>query len=232
VDPNLEVLNFYPVRADMAHAWVEVFFGDYGWIEFDPTSERLAPGEQLDFDFSMNAEKLASLIEEILGNQNSLEAEQAVKRKQHEDGMQAFVRRMRILVRFWYLIVPALYVIFIVAVKTKYHMLFSLSGDRRKKMKHLFRAALRSLYGFGLLKRPDESLVEYCSRIEKDENIRLINLAEWYLKAVFGTEFSEQDLTEAEAEYVRYKQSEKERFHVVLRVAAFMSPAGAFRRIR
>ena len=38
VDPDVSVLNFYPVRADQAHAWVEVYFNDYGWIEFEPTA--------------------------------------------------------------------------------------------------------------------------------------------------------------------------------------------------
>ncbi len=29
--------NYYEVRANDAHAWVEVYFSDYGWIPFDPT---------------------------------------------------------------------------------------------------------------------------------------------------------------------------------------------------
>ncbi len=230
VDPNLEVLNFYPVHADMAHAWVEVFFGDYGWIEFDPTAERLAPGEQLHFDASVNVEKLASLIEEILNNQDSLEAEQTTAQERPESGMQAFVRSMRILVRFWYLIVPALYAAFLAIAKTKYRLLFSLSGSSRKKVKHLFRAALLSVYGYGLARKPDESLLEYCSRIERDERIRLNCLADRYLKAVFGNEFSDSDFSEAKEKYLQYKRSERERFPLVLRILAFMNPRGAFRR--
>ena len=35
VDERSEVLNVYPVRANQAHAWTEVYFEGYGWIEFD-----------------------------------------------------------------------------------------------------------------------------------------------------------------------------------------------------
>lgn len=32
------ITNFYEVRANDAHSWVEVYFADYGWIPFDPTA--------------------------------------------------------------------------------------------------------------------------------------------------------------------------------------------------
>ncbi|MDR2490636.1 MAG: transglutaminase-like domain-containing protein, partial [Spirochaetaceae bacterium] len=49
LDPSTERFGFYPVLANMAHAWVEVWFPDYGWIEYDPTTDNLAPGEQWRF---------------------------------------------------------------------------------------------------------------------------------------------------------------------------------------
>ncbi len=66
VDPSTGMLGFYPVRGDMAHAWVEVYFEGHGWIAFDPTSQTIAPGEVVSTDYGIDQEQLSGLIEEIL----------------------------------------------------------------------------------------------------------------------------------------------------------------------
>ncbi|MCK5735555.1 MAG: transglutaminase domain-containing protein, partial [Spirochaetaceae bacterium] len=48
-DPETSTLGFVPVRSDQAHAWVEVWFDEFGWISFDPTSDVMAPGEEYPF---------------------------------------------------------------------------------------------------------------------------------------------------------------------------------------
>jgi transglutaminase-like putative cysteine protease len=65
-NPEEGLLGFYPVRALQAHAWVEVPFAGWGWIPFDPTSDRPAPGENFANPPVLSPAKLASLIEEIL----------------------------------------------------------------------------------------------------------------------------------------------------------------------
>jgi len=71
VDPESEVLNFYPVAANQAHAWVEVYFQDRGWLEFDPTSRRMAEGENYRFG-RVDREKYGKLIEEIVRHDEDL----------------------------------------------------------------------------------------------------------------------------------------------------------------
>ncbi|MCG8478235.1 MAG: hypothetical protein MI724_03995 [Spirochaetales bacterium] len=66
VDPSVGMLGFYPIRGDMAHAWVEVWFDEVGWVEFDPTSTAIAPGEIVNTDYSVDREQLSSLVQEIL----------------------------------------------------------------------------------------------------------------------------------------------------------------------
>src|SRR5208337_4762301 len=64
VDPQSEVLNFYEVRAFQAHAWVEVYFGFLGWVEFDPTSDILAPNEEFAPFPGPDKDRMARLIAE------------------------------------------------------------------------------------------------------------------------------------------------------------------------
>lgn len=66
LDPDSAVLEFHPVRADMAHAWTEVWFGEYGWVAFDPTSREPAPGESFEEAQGTDPALLESLLREIL----------------------------------------------------------------------------------------------------------------------------------------------------------------------
>lgn len=65
-DPEATVMGFNPVRAYQAHAWVEVPFGEFGWIEFDPTSDVPAPGEPFRFPQANDPAELSRMIAEIL----------------------------------------------------------------------------------------------------------------------------------------------------------------------
>ena len=35
--------GYFEVTGDMAHAWVEVYFAEYGWIPFEPTPSQMVP---------------------------------------------------------------------------------------------------------------------------------------------------------------------------------------------
>jgi len=58
----------------MAHAWVEVPFPGYGWIEFDPTTENLAEGEEFRFSAGVDPQLFERLMREILENRSRLRA--------------------------------------------------------------------------------------------------------------------------------------------------------------
>ncbi len=64
-DPSVSTLGFVPVRADQAHAWVEVWLDDHGWITFDPTTDTMAPGEEYPIQF-ISPDEWLPLIEEAL----------------------------------------------------------------------------------------------------------------------------------------------------------------------
>ena len=74
IDPETATFDYYPVRADMAHAWVEVPFPGHGWIEFDPTTENLAEGEEFLFSSGIDPSLFERLMREILENRSRLRA--------------------------------------------------------------------------------------------------------------------------------------------------------------
>jgi transglutaminase-like putative cysteine protease len=76
VDGSSGVLNYYPVKANQAHAWVEVYFPEYGWIEFDPTSQIPAPGEEFQF-VPFSTQEMEPYLKEILDNRDHLKAVEA-----------------------------------------------------------------------------------------------------------------------------------------------------------
>jgi transglutaminase-like putative cysteine protease/tetratricopeptide (TPR) repeat protein len=66
IQPGSGNLDYYPIRASMAHAWVEVFFPDYGWISFDPTTSTVADGEDLQFSNNPGGDEFTKLLGEII----------------------------------------------------------------------------------------------------------------------------------------------------------------------
>jgi hypothetical protein len=72
IDPSTNTFGYYPVRSDMAHAWVEVPFPGYGWVEYDPTTDQLSEGEEFRFSTGVDQELFERLMKEILENHGRL----------------------------------------------------------------------------------------------------------------------------------------------------------------
>ncbi len=73
IQPGSGALDYYPIRANMAHSWVEVFFPGFGWMSFDPTTLNVAEGETINFGQSAGGEEFLSLLGEIFDNRAFLE---------------------------------------------------------------------------------------------------------------------------------------------------------------
>jgi hypothetical protein len=230
VDPAAEVLNFYEVRAFQAHAWVEVWFGDLGWIEFDPTSRNLAPGEQFSFFLGPDKEKLSKLLSEILQNQPGLEEEQAPREGAASTAagvVSVIGKAVLLLARLWYLTLPTLYLLFLVTAKLLPSLPGLLSANERRGMKAGYRLRLVELAGVGLGRRPGESHLEHARRIERERGIRLEVLTGVYLKAVFGEAFGAADLREARAARLVYLASLRGHVSWPVRALGLLSPFGS-----
>ena len=202
VDPQSEVLNFYEVRAFQAHAWVEVYFGNLGWVEFDPTSRTPAPGEEFAPFPAPDRERMAKLIAEILGNQTD-RPEQAPRVPAlvgAASRLGAGIARIALLVaRLWYITLPALYALGLFAAKVAPSIPGLLSRDPRRRVKASWRLCQVRLAGVGLARRAAESPLEHAARIREVRGIALATFAHGYLKASFGDCFDAGDSAAARA---------------------------------
>jgi hypothetical protein len=224
------VLNFYEVRAFQAHAWVEVWFGDLGWIEFDPTSQSLAPGEQFDPFLGPDLDELERLIRAVLEHQGALEEEQAGPPTPSQALARLAAAGVRVLsaaARWWFVILPAGCLLALTGLKLGPSLPSLLPGrSPRSRAKGLYRLALVGLAGVGARRRGGESHLEFARRILTDRGIALPDLTARYLDAEYARGFDAGDLASfLEARGV-FRRSFRQRVHPVSRALGLLNPLG------
>ncbi len=192
VDPGQEVLNFYPVFANMAHAWVEVYLGEYGWVSFDPTSQTLAPGEDYELGAGADPEELGNLLEEILA-QELVPAQPMVPDDQLDDAFRLPRIVERALAR-WYLLLPLLYLLTVAVVRLVPLAPLLVASDPRRRAIARLRSLLASLGRCGIRRREGESLLEFGRRTDLPGLARATAL---YERALFAPGFMRDEEREA-----------------------------------
>jgi transglutaminase-like putative cysteine protease len=236
-NPDWQVMNFYEIRANQAHAWVEVNFGNLGWIEFDPTSQNLAPGEDISFMLNFElSDKLKQLISEILKNQDKLAEEEITRDSLNTDAFRfsnIIIVISSWLASYWYLVLPCLYLIFIAGMKLSNLIVFALAGNPRKKTKRIFNHAVTKLHGVGIMRQPGESLLEFAGRTTGEGMLasgEFVALTDIYLKAVFAESFTKADFPHAIAAYAGFIRAFGKRYNVLLRIGGFLNPLHVFKK--
>ncbi|MDC7235803.1 MAG: transglutaminase-like domain-containing protein, partial [Spirochaetales bacterium] len=182
IDESSQVLNYYPVRANQAHAWVEVYFPRFGWIEFDPTSQTMAPGEEFTFS-PFSPREMEAYLKEIMENRDSLLIPEA-REASHTEKVSSWRRIVSTAqgraagILF---IVSALFVCY--RLIQIYTALFRVKGKESSgRFFHLHMYILFFRYGESL---PSESCREYALRMEQ-EIPRALDLVALYEKIRFG----------------------------------------------
>ncbi len=232
VDPQSEVLNFYEVRAFQAHAWVEVYFGNLGWVEFDPTSSTPAPGEDFVPFPAPDRDRMAKLIAEILKNQTD-QVEQAPSAPSFVGSASRWGTRIaqidRVSARLWYVTLPALYALFLFSMKLLPLLPGLLAGNPRKRVKAWYRLCLVTLAGAGMMRRASESPLEHAARVRRDRGVSVAPLADLFLKASFADTFTRDDLASARAARGTFTASYRAKVAWPRRLLAIVNPLRAGR---
>jgi hypothetical protein len=233
VDPQSEVLNFYQVRAFQAHAWVEVFFGSLGWVEFDPTSDNLAPGEDFAPFPGPDKDKMARLIAEIVRNQTGIE-EQAptvppIAASASKLGRE-FARIALLVARLWYVLLPTLYALFLLCTKLLPLAPGFLSRDARRRARAGYALCLVQCAGVGMARRLSESALEHAARLGRESHIALTPAASVYLKAAFSEHFNDGDIDAARPALAEFTSTFRRNVGLPLRLLGAVNPLGAVPR--
>lgn len=168
LDPDSAVLEFHPVRADMAHAWTEVWFGEYGWISFDPTSREPAPGESFEESRGTDPVLLESLLREILRGGREAETPEgpgaAAVRRPAWDLRRAGAWVLR---RSW-ILAPGLWLALAVLGRAVRALRLGLLEDRRRRLLAAWESLEDALSSAGKLRSRGETVVDFAERLDRE----------------------------------------------------------------
>ncbi|MDR2803994.1 MAG: hypothetical protein LBB22_06885 [Treponema sp.] len=188
LNPDENKLDFYPIRSNMAHAWVEVWFPDFGWIEYDPTTDKLAEDESFEFSTGIPEELFERLMKEIIDNHNRLKVKEAYEK---DDASSRSTARAAEFIKKLFLYIIILFIIIaITAMRFGFYIHYYFTKDSRKKTLRLWRHIKRRLRLAGIRKNGAETESEWINRVmEEDsasplralyENVSAAKYAEYY----------------------------------------------------
>lgn len=186
IDPDIGALDYYPVRSDMAHAWVEVRFPGYGWVEYDPTTPSLAEGEEFRFDSGVKQDLFERLMKEILQNRSKL----TIKEGGDENGLSVIARlgkeSKRILQEIWPALLVSILVMTNIIIRAGNWLLSVLYRNPRKKSYALWKHILRRMGLIGCGRKKGTPEADWAKAADNLYSFELYNMYNQYSAARFA----------------------------------------------
>jgi transglutaminase-like putative cysteine protease/tetratricopeptide (TPR) repeat protein len=221
IRPDSGALDYYPVRANMAHAWVEVFFPKYGWISFDPTTTQLADGEDLSFSNNPGGDEFMNLLNEIIGNRALLTQEDGSDSQVKTlNPIQKFTASLlRIARRHWvFFLLTAGTIIAACAILARIRSRYR----KRSPRERIFAAGAsmyRTLRRQGKKPSKNQNRKDFISALGSSEALELYTLEQ---KARFAPDCEDCDALHAEELAYILKKRRKPRFFYLLLLPFFL----------
>jgi hypothetical protein len=166
LDPSASAFDYYPVRADMAHSWVEVWFPGYGWIEYDPTTENLAAGEEFRISPGVPQELFERLMREIFGNRGALQPREGTG-TESQPASPSGINLAETVRKHWPALLLCLFVLGCAVFRLGPFLAYCLARDRRKKARLLWGRAVRLLRLAGLRRPAGMGEGEWAGEIDR-----------------------------------------------------------------
>ena len=231
-DMKEKTLNFYDVRSLHAHAWVEVYFDDYGWLTFDPTSSKFASDENYEMFFGQKEER-DNLIEDIIKNKDKLK--EIKKEREKINAFDEIVNNLKRSVR-WVGLLLFIGIIFILLLliylkKNIYLIKYFLAKSRRGKIIYLYKDTLGKLLDLGFFLTDGETLLEYSKRLKERDIIDITELTGLYQRTLFQ---EKKDLELSIGEIDQKKKELKRQFNkrkIGEKIRAFFNISRLWRKI-
>jgi len=207
VDPQTNTFDYYPVRSDMAHAWVEVAFPKFGWIEFDPTTENVAENEEFQLSSGVDPALFEKLMREIFENRYGLKIREDESGEAQITNINSFARKTIAILKnhFLFLTALALKIIFLY-IRCGIYLSVYVTRNFRKKSIRLFNHARRRLRLAGLRRGGLISEPEWAIELNSRFN-GIYPLCQSAAAARFAPEYSKQDFELQLANYKEFRAS-------------------------
>jgi tetratricopeptide (TPR) repeat protein len=224
VEQETNTFDYYPVRSDMAHAWVEAAFPEYGWIEFDPTTENAAEDEDFNFSAGVDPAFFEKLMREILENRFSMKAKEGADNTEYISGNNSFTQNAYILLRNNWLPLSAFILISLsLYIRCGLYLSIFITRNQRKKSVLLMKHACRRLRLAGLWRKPELSEPEWALQLDNRYN-GIYSLYQSAAAARFAPEYSTQDFNLQLENYQNFRASYRANVPLWRRIAAWIFP--------
>ncbi|MDR1024096.1 MAG: transglutaminase-like domain-containing protein, partial [Treponema sp.] len=205
LDPATNTFDYYPIRSDMAHAWVEVWFPGYGWIEYDPTTNNLAEGEEFRISAGVPQELFERLMREIFGNLNSLRPREGPDMAEEEPRLSPGTGFAETVQKYWTAVLVCALILFLALFRLGPFLACCLVRGERKRAVQTWGRALHLLRLAGLRRPKGSGEAEWARQIDRlfreipgalsPDSSPVYGLYRWKTAARFAPDFGAEDLT-------------------------------------
>jgi hypothetical protein len=213
--PENAMMGFYPIHSDAAHAWVEIYLDNYGWISFDPTSDIPAPTE-FNLGSANDATEYYSLLEEIMRNRTTKEPMQELAREltyeQTPSALQAFINHNKSLL----ILTVVIFLIALYLVLLRLHVR-SLAPHANDASVLRTRKLIRLLFIRCKLLSPAEN--NFYRFLDKNTELKRL-----YRQALFSSSFTETDFQVFYQVWSAANQNQKHKETFFSKIYLFITP--------
>jgi tetratricopeptide (TPR) repeat protein len=224
INPETNTFNYYPVRSSMAHAWVEVYYPGYGWIEYDPTSETLAEGEEFALSPGTPPDVFERLMKEILDNRSRLTPRAEAENEAEPGSLDSLRRSAGVFFRehggLALFIILCLGFVFIRAGPL---WAVFLTGDPRKKAGRLWVQVVRRLR-LGGFRRGLRGDAEWAHDLDGEFALGVYPLYQSLAAARYAPEFTGEDFSLLKTRYGVFRDQYKKAIPLFRRALAWVLP--------